>query len=439
MTSDVTLALHNVQLCPPYNSVMVARHVLDHSPPMGRARSAIVIGAGIIGVTSAYALAKSGWHVRVVDPMPKVAMGASLGNGRQLSYSHTNALADPKLLPKMPGLALGCDPAFRISLKPSVGYWSWLLRFLGNSTSAAFRRNTLAVLKLAQESQQAMESLLERHSIEFERQKSGKLVLFPNANGLEAAREVSELKQAHGLRQNILTKAQAAEIEPALLQARSPIAGALYSPDDETGNCQLFAQELMSVLEASYGAQFLAGREAASVESEGSRSRVTLESGEVLHAQLVVLANGHHVNTLLGRRGERLPIEPMKGYSFTAPLGNSAPRVSITDSRNRIVFTNLGHQILVAGIAEMGRDHDAVEPERLASMVAAAKSVMPEAAVYAEASSGWAGQRPMTPNSQPIIRMLRPGLAVNAGHGMLGWTLAMGSAERLAKIVSAPA
>ena len=140
---------------------------------------------------------------------------------------------------------------------------------------------------------------------------------------------------------------------------------------------------------------------------------------------------------LLAPLGHSLPITPMKGYSFTAPIGNAPPEVSITDSRRRIVFTRSSDRMLVAGIAEIGTLDTRVDPVRLASMKQAARQSLPEAADFTKTDAGWAGFRPMTPNSQPIIRQLERGIAVNAGHGMLGWTLAMGSAERLSRAVTA--
>ena len=391
----------------------------------------------MIGVTSAYALARDGWSVRLIDSLPQIAMGASLGNGRQLSYSHTNALANPRMLPQIPGLLLGCNPAFRMGMRPELDFAIWLAQFLGNSSSAAYRRNTLKTLELAEQSRSAMGRLLEKHAIEFDRKKAGKLVLLHSEAASHAARKSMEMKQWAGSSQQMLSAAEACEIEPALAQSPKPIIGAVYSPDDETGDCSRFARELCKVLTEQYGLELITGRKVASIERALAGASVRLEDGETLEAHLVVVANGHRANDLLEPMGHRQPIEPMKGYSFTAPLGNSPPQVSITDSARRIVFTNLGDRMLVAGIAEMGRLDCAVDPERLASMVQSARASLPEAANYSEADEGWAGMRPMTPSSYPIIRMLEPGIAVNAGQGMLGWTLAMGSAERLAEVVAA--
>ena len=402
---------------------------------MGQQGTAIVVGAGVIGVTSAYVLARNGWDVTVIDRRSEPGEGTSKGNGRQLSYSHTNALASPALLRQIPSLLLGRNEAFRMSLRGRAGYHEWLARFLANCSGAAHRRNTLAVLALARESQQAMHDLLSRHAIAFDYRETGKLVVLRTEQEVRLGQAMLAAKQAAGLNQRLVTREEAEEIEPALRQFPDPLAGAHYAPDDDTGDCGTFAKKLMQLARDSFGARFLALTGVSRLSRRKDRSEVELENGSVLEADLVVAACGDATNLLLAPRGHRLPIQPMKGYSFTAPLGNSAPIVPVTDLKRRLVFTHLGDRMLVAGVAELGEVDRVVEADRLRSMVESARACLPEAAVYSEADGGWAGLRPMTPDTQPIIRMLEPGIAVNAGHGMLGWTLAMGSAERLGALV----
>ena len=402
---------------------------------MGRKRTAVIVGAGVIGVTSAYALARDGWAVWLIDPSPKPAMGASWGNGRQLSYSHTNALAAPAILRQLPRLMLGCEDAFRITPRFDFGFASWSAQFLRQCTAPAFRRNTLAVLAMAEQSRQAMERLLQRHEITFARQQCGKLVVLRSEGEMRSAQATLAMKRAAGLSQELLSREEATAVEPALAQSPDDFAGALYASGDETGDCHAFCTGLLAVLERDYGVNFESGESVSRLRQTPEGWRANLQSGGVREADLVLIANGWRANELLAPLGHRLPIEPMKGYSFTAPKGNAAPVASITDNARRIVFTDIGERILVAGIAEMGRVNGAVDTARLQSVIEAARSSLPEAADYSAVDAGWAGFRPVTPNSQPIIRMLGKGLAVNAGHGMLGWTLAMGSAERIGAVV----
>lgn len=398
---------------------------------MGRQRKAIVVGGGIIGVTSAYALARAGWGVDIIDQRLEVACEASLGNGRQLSYSHANALASPRLLGQIPRLLARRDDALRMSPIGSGSYYTWIIKLLANCTSSAHRKNTQDVLSLAIESRRAMDNLLERHPINFDHKTAGKLVILHTGREVRAAEKMISFKTNAGIRQSLLSFDEAIEIEPALASSPEHIAGAIYAPDDATGDCHRFSTGLLEVVKRHYGVSFIAG----TTVSRVSDGEVVLDNGETLTADLIVVANGYQAGKLLTAIGHSASIQPMKGYSFTAPSGNAAPTVSITDNKRRIVFTNLGDRMLVAGIAEMGKVNATVDPARLHAMIDAARASLPEAAVYDQADEGWAGLRPVTPNSQPITRVLAPGLAVNAGHGMLGWTLAMGSGERLARAV----
>ncbi len=404
---------------------------------MPEQRSAIIIGGGIIGVTGAYALAREGWRVQLVEAYGDVALGASLGNGRQLSYSHTNALAHPSILREIPRLVLGRDEAFRIRLTLDPHFLGWVLRFLTQCTTRRNRANTLAGLALAEESRRAMDVLQERHPFPFDRRASGKFVLLRGEGAVAGARASIAAKRAAGLDQRLLTPQEAFAIEPALANSAEPIAAAIYTSSDESGDCRAFASGLARVLGEEYGVEIRCNAQALRLERRGGRSVVTLADGEELSADLAVVSSGYRSNALLAPLGISLPIEPMKGYSFTAPLGNAAPLASVTDAARRIVFTHLGDRMLVAGIAEMGRVDGALDKARLASMIASARASLPEAAVYGEASAGWTGMRPMTPDSLPITQMLAPGIAANTGHGMLGWTMAMGSAGRLASVVRA--
>ncbi len=402
---------------------------------MGQSKSAIVVGGGIIGVTSAYALARDGWLVQIMDARSGVAEGASWGNGRQLSYSHTNALASPHILAQMPSLLLGCDDAFKLNLRADQSFCRWIFQFLANCNAPAHSRNTLQTLELAEQSRIAMGRLLDQHPIEFARKQAGKLVLLRSEAELQLARSSHRIKLAAGLKQELLTRDDAIAVEPTLEQACEPLLGALYSPGDETGDCHTFAEGLLKVGTSEYGIQFHGGTSVSRIRKDADQSIVELSTGQECRADLVVIANGHDLNRLLSPIGHAQPVEPMKGYSFTAPLGNAAPLASVTDHKRRIVFTHLGDRMLVAGIAELGSFDASVDPRRVHNIVKAARASLPQAAVYDQVDQGWAGLRPMTPNSQPITRMLEPGIAVNGGHGMLGWTLAMGSAERLVQVV----
>ena len=405
---------------------------------MGSSGTAIIVGAGVIGVTSAYALARRGWRVEIIDAGPCIAGGASKGNGRQLSYSHTAALASPRLISKLPGLALGLDPAFRLSLRPDAAFARWLVQFLSQCRRSAFVRNTVACSLLAGESRRAMDRLLEEHALSFRLRNAGKLVLLPDEKARRDAERTLRLTSQSGQRQSILSSAEAIELEPALDAFAGPLAGAIHSPEDQTADCAEFCTQLLGAITREYGVSFRKESEVVRIDSGHSESVVHLASGEAIPSELVVVAAGHEANRLLAPLGYHQPLAPMKGYSFTAPVGPSAPRISITENANRMVFTNLGDSMLVAGLAELGEASGEVDPVRLEAMKRRAQAIFPDALDYERSDDGWAGIRPMTPNSLPVIGRLSPSLAVNVGHGMLGWTLAMGSSQRLGRMIGSP-
>ncbi|SIN67838.1 D-amino-acid dehydrogenase [Parasphingorhabdus marina DSM 22363] len=404
---------------------------------MVRARSAVIIGAGAVGMATAYALARRGLSVTIIDENPQPAMGASHANGAQLSYCYTDALASPAILKNMPGLLLRRDPAFRLHCRPDWRYLAWLARFLSNCTPRRFEKHTLAGLRLARESFRAMDDLTAAHDIDFGLRTNGKMHLLDDQQSLERARYTVNLKNGQCGKQEILSPGEAIAIEPALEDRRADIAGAVYSPGEQVGDAFRFCQQMAGILAASYHVQTCFGQRVARVDPGQADTRIELASGDILTADLAIICAASSSGSLLTPLGITLPVEPMKGYSFEMPMGNGSPTTSITDTRRRLVFTNLGDRMRVAGLADLGDRQAVLRENRMETLIKLARQSLPDAGRFDQASSFWAGLRPMTPDSLPIISRPMPGLAINTGHGMLGWTLAMGSGERLAKLVGA--
>jgi D-amino-acid dehydrogenase len=404
--------------------------------PASARREVVVIGAGVVGVATAHALASLGASVCIVDRECGPGDGASFANGAQLSYAYADALAAPALIGRLPVLALGLDPLFRLRLAPDPGLYAWLAAFLRNMTRSRFEQNTCEVLALALQSRREMEALLSRHPIAFHHAVPGKMHLLYGEDGLRAARATLALKQRRGVVQDILTAEAAIAIEPALAQVRG-LAGVVYSPRDAVGDARLFCRGLLELCERELGVEARFGSEVTGILRESDGWRISFLRGEALSARRLILCAGEASRAIARGLGLDLPIQPMKGYSFTAPLGPDAPRVSLTDTRRKIGFCRLGERIRVAGLAEVGARSPALDPARAALLRDLARQALPNAADYDAVESEWAGLRPMTPNSQPITRWVDPTLALNTGHGMLGWTLAMGSAARIAR--TAPA
>lgn len=388
-----------------------------------------ILGAGVVGVATAWAAARQGLSVELVDRAAGPALGASFANGGQLSYAYTDAMAGPSLWKQIPALLCGSDPAFRLRLSGNPTIWRWGLSLLGQAGSARMQRNTLATLRLAQVSQRAMEALLERHPIDFQHAVAGKLHLYFSRQSLRTGLRMVDLKRPHGVRQTVLDAAGVADIEPAVAQAKG-LVGAVYSPEEAVGDPWRFAVGLLEVLQRQYPVRTRFDFDLDRIQRRGGRWLLGSRQGEQVEARRLIVCTGIDSAALLRPLGIRLPLMAIKGHSFTAPCGPQAPATSITDTARKIVFCRLGDRIRVAGLADINDWSPAVDAGRFRQLVELARQSLPEAADYDQAAEPWAGLRPATPDSIPVIANVGPGLTCNTGHGMLGWTLAMGSGEK---------
>lgn len=393
-----------------------------------------VLGAGVVGISTAYALARRGRQVALIERGQGPALGASFANGAQLSYAYTDAMAAPALWKQLPGMLLGRDAAFRTRASADPHYWRWGLAFLRNATAHRLERNTLATLALALESRAAMAELLARHPIAFDHTAPGKLHVYYDAAALPKARAMIAAKHQFGVRQNVLTPAQAIAIEPALIAARD-MAFVVHSPEEEVGDPFKFSSQLLHLLCAEYGVEPYFDVAVHGLHRTPEGWHLQAANGLHLRAKKIALCAGIDSHGLLRQLGIRSTLMAVKGYSFTAPCGAQAPAASITDTARKLVFCKLGNSIRVAGLADLNHWDSTPDPQRFAQLLAMAQASLPQAAEYAQVASPWAGLRPVTPHSSPVIARAQPGLVLNIGHGMLGWTLAMGSGERAARLV----
>lgn len=383
-------------------------------------------------MATAYCLARQGVAVTIIDREPVPGNGASFANGAQLSYVYTEALASPSLIRHMPALLLGLDPAFRFRPSFDLGQIGWFLAFLRNASQARFVTNSLAGLELGLQSRLAMHALLERHPLAFHHRQSGKIHVYQDATSFAGAARMVELKRRHGATQQVLSEAEIRAIEPALTGRDVPIAGAILSPQEEVGDPHLFCTGMMDVLVRHYAVTTRLGCNVTTLSDKDKEAQAMLDSGEVLTADHIVICAGIAAKALVRQIGVHSPLMGMKGYSFTAPPGEAAPQHSITDVARKLVFCKLGDSIRIAGLAELGGQDSNVSPRRIAALQASAAAALPKAADYSQISAGWAGVRPMSPTSLPDIRQVGRHVSINIGHGMLGWTFAMGSGERIA-------
>ncbi|MQW87898.1 D-amino acid dehydrogenase [Sinorhizobium saheli] len=394
-----------------------------------------VLGAGVVGMTTAYVLASRGHKVTVIDAGSAPAeRGASFGNGAQLSYAFSDPLASPSLVANLPKYLFGRDPAFRLTPTMSPKFWGWSLRFLANSSRSSFERNTIEVLKLAMESRRAFSNLSGRFN--FDHRSAGKLNLYSNHMALRNAEALSQLKNRYGADQKILTPNEAIEREPALAGYGHAFVGALWSPIDEAGDSWLFCQNLHRLLQSDYGVKFRFDTEIKSLKTRDGKINAIVTSAGELECGRAVIALGVWSAAIARSVGIKLPIWPMQGYSLTVPATSMAPSSSITDTTRKVVFCKIGDRLRIAGLADIGNSRTNFREARFQTLLETARGIFPDAGDYNADLNAWTGLRPMTPNNQPIVGACKvAGLFLNCGHGSLGWTLCMATAQRLAAVI----
>ncbi len=402
----------------------------------------LVLGAGLSGVTTAWYLAHAGFDVSVVDRRDAAGLETSYANGGQISVSHPEPWANPSA-PWTALRWLGRDDApLRLKLRADPAQWRWLLGFLGECLPHRTRRNTEAIAALAVRSAAALRALREETGIAYDHLERGILHLFFEPQAYRRACEKLPLLTAHGITARACGPAECVEVEPALAAVRERLAGALYAPDDESGDAFRFTQALAERAKAK-GVTFHFNTSISRFVHHGglvTGIEVADEVGRIglLKADAYVLCLGSYGTQLAARLGERLPIYPVKGYSVTVPVRDAAaaPSVSITDESRRIVCSRLGGRLRVAGTAELDGFDTTPHPHRCQPLLDWLEARFPGAAETGEAQF-WAGLRPATPSNVPLIGKSRMvNLWYNTGHGTLGWTLACGSASALADLMS---
>ena len=395
-----------------------------------------VAGAGIVGVTTALMLATRGHHVILIDKAAGAATATSFQNGAQLSYHYTDALASPTLLKAMPKLAMGADAAFRLRTAPNTQNLRWLLSFLRNCTTDRNTANSLAVMGLAQLSHAQMDRWIAELKPEFSWRRCGKLELYGDAASLAAKEKSLRLKNWFGAQQQVLDRKAILALDPALEEFRGTIAGGIYCPGEEIGDARLFAEALVAHLGTlpHVDIRFQTEIEAPVVKA-GRVSGLRTSSG-VIEADECVFTLGLWSRDMARAWGEHLPIIAMAGYSLDYAANNHLPEVALTDIASKVAFARVGSRARVAGFADLGYDSAEKLKPRLDGFRNNLKSRFGDMANGSDEAEVWLGHRPMTPDTRPIIRKAKvDGAWFNCGHGMLGWTLAAGSAVVLADMM----
>jgi len=399
----------------------------------------VVVGAGVVGVASAYLLCRAGYAVTLVDRNHGPAEGTSRANGAQLSYAYGDALGSPSLLRHLPEILMGRDPAYRIRLQTDPEFLIWGLRFLAESLPGRSLANTRHLLDLASATRRLLEDVLAEFDLSFDYQVSGKMILYPTAKAFESGANAHRLKRSMGIRQELLDRAQATEIEPALALYPDPIDRVMYSPDDAAGRPDRFCVALVNGLVQHYGLQTVFGQEVRSIRSQkGQVAGLSFAAREPLDCDLVVITTGSSTDLLSLADRPFGAIWPVQGYSMTAAARPAAMQVSITDLKRKIVFARLGDEVRIAGLADIGAKRFRFSRDRFDLFQSASIEAFGGTFEHQGSHLGaWSGARPCTPSSRPIIRPGKvKGLYLNLGHGTLGWTLCLGSAQHLLELVA---
>jgi D-amino-acid dehydrogenase len=396
----------------------------------------VVLGAGVVGVTTAYYLSQLGCEVTVVDRANTVGDGASFGNAGQLSYSFTDALAKPEFLAHIPALVLGRDAGSQVRLSPQLVAWG--MRFVGQCTKKHARENTLAVLKIALRSAELLAEMREKMPFDFWHRRAGKLVLLSTQAELDGAKASVALKRAHGCDARLLSRSEAVSIEPTLEHVSEGISGAVYSGSDEVADSQKFTSGLRGWLEVNASVDFRLSSNASKLVARDGRTHAVVVDGDALEADAFVVCTGAWSHELLRTAGINPHVFPVRGYSITLPPGEAAPSVSMTALKYRMVYSRLNGLIRVAGFADFRGFDTSTDDIRTQLLLDLARRYAPLAADYdVEDIKPWGGFRPMTPNGQPQVGPTRlKGLYVNTGHGMLGWTLACATGYDAAQAIT---
>ncbi len=396
----------------------------------------IVLGAGVIGVTSAHALARHGHEVVVVDRQPGPALETSYANAGEVSFGYCSPWAAPGIPAKAAKWLFMEHAPLILRPKPDMAMMRWLLQMLANCNPASYAMNKSRMLRIANYSRLALAILRAETGIRYDEAMHGTLQLFRTQAQLAASAKDVEALKRDGIPFEVLDREGCVRTEPALNHVRERFVGGLLTPSDETGDCLLFTRALCSLTE-TLGVRYSWNTRVNGLYLErGSIAGVATDQG-TFPADAVVVAMGSESPLLLERYGIRLPVYPVKGYSLTLPIRDQsrAPISTVMDETYKIAITRLGDRIRVGGMAEISGYNLTLEPARKRTLLHSVMDLFPGG--DGENAFFWSGLRPMTPDGTPVIGATSiSGLYLNTGHGTLGWTMSCGSARLIADIVS---
>ena len=400
----------------------------------------VVLGGGVVGVTSAWYLAKAGHKVTLLERRGGVALETSHANAGQISPGYASPWAAPGIPLKAAKWLLQKHAPFTVRPTSDPFQLRWMLKMFANCTPAAYAVNKGRMVRLAEYSRDCMKLLRDELALDYEGRQLGTLQLFRSQAQCDASQRDIEVLEEYGVPYQSLDASGCEEVEPALARVRGKVVGGLRLPGDETGDCFRFTQALADEARR-LGVNFVFNCAIDEVELAQGRA-VAVRAGERrFKADAIVCALGSYGTGFLRPLGIELPVYPVKGYSLTLPMtdADGAPRSTVLDETYKVAITRFDERIRVGGMAELSGFNLALNPRRHDTLAMVVRDLFPQGGDLEQASF-WTGLRPMTPDGTPLVGPSPiPGLWLNTGHGTLGWTMAAGSGQLLSDLISGSA
>ena len=399
----------------------------------------LILGAGVVGVCSAYYFWRDGHEVTVLERNDSVGLETSFANGGQLSYSYVAPLASPSVIPKLPPWLLRRDSPLRFRPALDPRQWRWCLEFLAACNQRTADRTTERLLRLAFYSRDLMHELVATQPLDFDYVQNGKLVVHTQRESFESARRLMDYQRTLGAEQEALDAAGCVALEPALEAMAPRIAGAIHTPSEDVGDTFKFCNELARLMTAGPNpARLRFGVEVERLLPWQGRLMGVETSHGVMEADAYVMALGTSAPGLLQPLGIRVPVYPLKGYSLSLPIVDprGAPRISVTDFERKVVYARIGDELRVAGMADLSGRRAVIDAERIGQLVAEVEATFPKASDF-RSLKPWCGMRPATPRGTPVVGATpHANLWLNVGHGALGFTLALATGRIVADLAA---
>lgn len=398
---------------------------------------ALVLGSGVVGLMSAWYLQKAGYQVTVVDRQSRSAEETSFANAGQISYGYSSPWAAPGIPQK--AIRWLMEEHAPLKVKPSLdpALLKWATQMLSNCQLDRYKINKSRMLGIANHSRQCLIELRDQHNIQYQGRQKGTLQVFRNQKQVDAVEKDIALLEQSGTRYQRMSVEDCIKQEPGLAAVSHKLTGGLYLPDDETGDCYLFCQQMTDLAKA-HGVEFMFDTQVLDVKREGTKIvSIVTDKGE-LDADAFVVAMGSYSTQFMANLGLSIPVYPVKGYSLTVPITDEtqAPTSTVMDETYKVALTRFDDRIRVAGTAELAGFDPSIPEKRKATISMVVKDLFPNSGDFAKAEF-WTGFRPMTPDGTPLIgKTPFSNLFTNTGHGTLGWTMACGSGNLLAQIMT---